>query len=302
VKHAESLREYSKTMFRIPRAVSKLHSSVGVKPQLRSFSTLNVISSPTKYAQFKIDAKKIDLAAIRAKFPLTTGDIVFYDTTIQDWRSCNVISGSVEVASRLVFVALGEGMDLGSGYSVFAVADNVPVLGDTYSSMSSASGKPPITQGAVDYVNTLDKSVLDVPSSLWYRVKATNPRNGQSAYYHSLVNTGSSRTGLPNAYYRLGIEACGEEHTSHHDGKSDVRAGPAIAELVSSAVPDGIDEDGVTKWKYTPLSESMKLHLAGTTKPIIAKLEGYPVIGLNSLLYWNLCVHPRNGLFCPPKK
>jgi len=295
-------------MLRAVFRLNSLFSNFGIRPQppRSHFSTSALhLSSPTKYALCNIEfPQKLDITTLRAQHPMATGDIMFFDPTINDWCSRNVSACPVEVKTRIVFVALGEGLDLGDGYSVFSLADNnvnVPVLGDTYSIMSSVSGKAPITQGVVDYMKSLDKSILAVPPSLWYRVKATNPRNNKSAFYHSLVDTDSSRTGLPNAYYRLGIEACGEEHTSHHNGKSDVRAGPAIVELDCRAFPDGIDENGITTWKYKPLHDSLKSHLPKSTQPIVAKLEGYPVIGLNSLLAWNVCVHPSNGLFCPPK-
>jgi hypothetical protein len=68
--------------------------------------------------------------------------------------------------------------------------------------------------------------------------------------------------------------------------------------LLQRAFEDGTDKIGQRKWHY----EELPPHLSGCA-PItcIATLGGsVPQIGMNSLLDWNLLVHPVKGLLPIP--
>lgn len=75
-------------------------------------------------------------------------------------------------------------------------------------------------------------------------------------------------------------------------------------ELQARAYEDGLDELGNPKWRFEPLPSELKQSLHQLNPTVIAKLQGdLPVIGLNTLIAWNICVNPAHGLItCLPSQ
>jgi len=185
-----------------------------------------------------------------------------------------------------VVILQGQGLDLGVGSALMMTAHS-----------TGPSDDPPITKRAVDAFKASGISPVP-PADIYYRVRVMNPQNHQFADYVMLVDTGSSRSGAPGAYTRIGIEAIGSETTYFHTGSMKVKCGLAQLTLLSRAYPDGMDDIGNPKFRYENLPAALKDKLTRLPNPIcIVKLQGsVPILGLNTLRDWQVYVDPVIGL------
>jgi len=156
---------------------------------------------------------------------------------------------------------------------------------------------PPTTTSAIEALQRLPKNQILPLSSLYYQVKVTHPVTAKYCFYNMLIDTGASRSGIPNAFTRLGIEAGGFENTRTHSGQMKSPCGLVHMQLESRAIiGEELDKIGQPTWRYEPLPEFLK-SLKTSSPLVVSKLDGLiPHVGLNTLLAWNVSVHPEKGL------
>ena len=67
--------------------------------------------------------------------------------------------------------------------------------------------------------------------------------------------------------------------------------------MLQRAYEDGFDEVGQRKWRYEDLPPDLQFTEETENPMVVAKLQGDVAhIGLNTLIAWNVVVHPRDGL------
>lgn len=106
-----------------------------------------------------------------------------------------------------------------------------------------------------------------------------------------MADTGTARSVTPMAYTRIGITACGTFQTQN----GDVLQGIVEMQLMRRVYPDGLDDIGNQKWRFEDLPpvltflSTKKLCLVGLSGPV-------PLIGINTMIAWQVYHHPLHGL------